>query len=45
MIECKPGQTDVPWVNNEAKDALIFWEVTIEEAWYDLSQARFEKVI
>ena len=45
MIECKPGRIDVPWVDNEAKDTLVLWEVTIEEARYDLSQARFEKVI
>ncbi len=45
MIECKPEQTDDPWVDNEAKDILVLWEVTIEEARYDLSQARLEKVI
>ncbi len=37
MIECQPGQTDIPWVDNEAKDTLVLGEVTIEEARYDLS--------
>lgn len=44
MIECKPGQIDIAWVDNEAKDTLVLWEVMIEKARYDLLQAQFEVI-